>query len=348
MRSIKYIVPFIALMVVMSSCRKQELSNLDEQFYLEYKDAKMPVYVKGNGASKKFVIIIHGGPGGSGLEYRSGVYYKDLENSFGMVYYDQRGSGSSSGSYDESTVTIDQFVDDLHQLVLLIKHKYGADSKVFLLGHSWGGLLGSAYLVKDDYQNEITGWIESDGAHNILLLNQLARRMFIFYGKQEIDAGNNAEKWTEIVDYCEGITDTTNSAPDNWSKLNGYGFEAERMISDVHEGQSGSIGDLIRSVFFSPSSLLTGGFQGIMVNNALFDEVEVANYSNDLQKVTIPCLILYGKYDFVTPPGLGQDAMDNLGSNDKEFIIFNHSGHSPMDNQANEFTTVVIAFVERL
>lgn len=348
MKSIKYIVPFIALIVVLSGCRKQELSNLDDQFYLEYMDAKMPVYVKGNGESKKFVIMIHGGPGGSGLEYRSGEYYKDLEERFGMVYYDQRGSGSSSGSYAESAVTIDQFVDDLHQLVLLIKHKYGTDSKVFLLGHSWGGLLGSAYLVKDDYQSEITGWIEADGAHNILLLNQLARRMFIFYGTQEIAAGNNVDKWTEIVDYCEGITDTTNPAPENWSKLNGFGFEAERMIDDVYEGQSSSIGDLLRSVFFSPSSPFTSGLQGVLVNNALFDEVEVANYSDDLSKVTIPSLMLYGKYDFVTPPGLGQDAMDNLGSTDKEFIIFNHSGHSPMDNQPSEFTTAVIAFVDRL
>lgn len=339
----------MGMLLIGTACNKeQNLSNLNETLWLRNDGADMPLYVHGNGASKKFILVLHGGPGGSGLEYRSGEYYQPIEDRFAMVYWDQRGSGSSQGSYDESSVTIDQFTDDLYNAVLLLKGKYGSDIKIILLGHSWGGLLGTAYLADDTHESVVDAWINSDGAHNILLLNQLARRMFIDIGNREITLGNNVSDWQEMVDYCEAITDTTNPDPSNWSSLNSFGFRAEGLLSEVNQGASGSIGGALQQLFFSPSSPVTGGLQGAFINNQLFREVEVAQYSDQLHKIDVPTLVLYGRYDFVTPPGLGQEVFDEISSTDKTLIFFENSGHSPMDNQPTDFSNAVIEFVARI
>jgi len=61
----------------------------------------MPAYLYGNFDSKTFIVLLHGGPGGNGLEYRSGKYAEMLEEQFAMVYWDQRGQGNSRGNYHQ-------------------------------------------------------------------------------------------------------------------------------------------------------------------------------------------------------------------------------------------------------
>jgi hypothetical protein len=58
----------------------------EDHFFLKSGNQHMPITVVGNVDSKKFIIIIHGGPGGNGLDYRD-AYIKDLvEKEFVVVY----------------------------------------------------------------------------------------------------------------------------------------------------------------------------------------------------------------------------------------------------------------------
>ena len=85
----------------------------------------MPLYIRGNGTSKVFIIVLHGGPGGHGLQYSLGEYADDLEADYAMVYWDQRGQGMSHGSYDKSDITLDVIVEDLRKVILLLKGMVG-------------------------------------------------------------------------------------------------------------------------------------------------------------------------------------------------------------------------------
>ncbi|MFK8046387.1 MAG: alpha/beta hydrolase, partial [Crocinitomicaceae bacterium] len=66
----------------------------------------------------------------------------------------------------------------------------------------------------------------------------------------------------------------------------------------------------------------------------------------DLNKITIPSQFLWGKYDFVVPPAVGVDAYNRVSSVNKEIIIFEKSGHSPMSNEPVKFANSIIDFVE--
>ena len=85
---------------------------------------------------------------------------------------------------------------------------------------------------------------------------------------------------------------------------------------------------------------------GLLTANTINGETEKASMTADLNKITIPSLFLWGKYDFVVPPSLGEMAFNNVSSTKKEVVIFEKSGHSPMDSEPDLFAEKVIQFVE--
>ena len=102
------------------------------------------------------IIAIHGGPGG---DYRYMLNCKDLADyGYRVVFYDQRGSGLSQRFSKESYTSLGMGALDLiyDELSGVIAHyRTQPDQKVFLLGHSWGAMLATAYAGK--YPNAIQG-----------------------------------------------------------------------------------------------------------------------------------------------------------------------------------------------
>jgi pimeloyl-ACP methyl ester carboxylesterase len=80
--------------------------------------------------------------------------------------------------------------------------------------------------------------------------------------------------------------------------------------------------------------------------NNFMESLENADYSDQLYKIKIPSLLLWGQYDFVVPPNVGQAAMANLGSSYKKLVLFSHSGHHPMETETNQVEDEIINFVE--
>jgi pimeloyl-ACP methyl ester carboxylesterase len=343
----KIIVLLLSFILLLSCSKTAELStNQSDVMYVRNKGADMPAYIYGNAASKVFIVLIHGGPGGNGLEYRGGQYAEELETDYAMVYWDQRGQGMSQGNYPTEDITINTMAEDLFVLVKSLKYRYGTDIKVFLLGHSWGGMLGTAYMINPTYQAEVAGWIESNGAHDIPLLNTNAIRMFKEIGQQQIAQGVAVADWQEMVDFANTV-DTSNISNEEGGKINEFGFKAESIHSEVFQGTITNDQSAFQQVFFNPTNPLTSYLIGNNTAYLLENEVESTSLTNQLYKITQPTLLLWGKYDFVVSPALGYSAYDLISSTDKELVIFEHSGHSPMDNEPTPFVAAIKQFVER-
>ena len=132
-------------------------------------------------------------------------------------------------------------------------------------------------------------------------------------------------------------------------KLNGYAGIAEGLLinSGLVNTSSIGIGTLLAHELFTPANALTELINLIATNSALFDEIYASEYSSQLDRITIPCAFLWGKYDFVVPSGLATDAFEGVSSTEKEIIIFDASGHSPMISESQRFVEEVGRFVER-
>lgn len=328
--------------ITIASCTQENTETYERFFFRTSDGADLAVEVDGNRNSEVFILLLHGGPGGSGFEYNIGEYSEKLESDYAVVYLDQRGQGASQGSYSSEQVTLQRFADDIYDLTLFLKQKYGQDISVFVMGHSWGGTTGTYAMLHTDVQNEIKGWIEVDGAHDIPLLNKEAIKLFLEIGNLEIAAENNVSDWQEIVDFASAV-DTNNITEEEGGQINSYGFTAEGLLSQIVLGESGT---LSHSLVTAPTMTLSAYISGMLTASAIMAETEKVAMTDELYKISIPTLLLWGKYDFVVPPALGESAFANISSTEKELVIFDYSGHSPMDTEAAKFVDEVVEFVE--
>src|SRR5262245_30040063 len=83
------------------------------------------VMIRGESSSNPPLILLHGGPGFSETRFFR-RFNAPLENTFTVVYWDQRGAGKS---YDRSlprdSMTVAQFMLDLDELVDLVRTRLG-------------------------------------------------------------------------------------------------------------------------------------------------------------------------------------------------------------------------------
>lgn len=339
----KYSLPLYCLLALLSGACTALPSDTYDRFYFQTDGADLAVEVNGQLNSGTFILLLHGGPGGGSYGYNSGEYAESLEQDYAMVYLDQRGQGASQGVYPVEEITLQQFADDIYDLVRLIKARYGEESSVFLMGHSWGGTTGTYALLHTRIQREIAGWIEVDGAHDIPLINKEAVKMFLTIGAEEIAAGNETTTWQEIIDFAATV-DTNDVSIEEGGQLNNYAYTAEGLLSQIASSESSPL--YSHSILTRPIFSLNTVFANLATSSAIEEETEATSLTSQLSDITVPCLFLWGKYDFVVPPALGFSALEEVSSADKEMIIFEFSGHSPMDSEPALFVDAVSQFVE--
>ncbi|HOO85375.1 MAG TPA: alpha/beta hydrolase [Prolixibacteraceae bacterium] len=341
-------IPILLLTMILISCEKESTNiYISDHLFLRSNKADMPIFVEGNYASKDFVIVLHGGPGDDILVFKElfGPFTDKLEENYVMVYWQQRCAGSSQGNVDSENIQLSDYVTDMEKLIILLKHQYGNDINVYLMGHSWGGALGSMFLLKDNNQMNIKGWIEICGNHDFPLTFQLEQEKIIATGKNQIAIGNNTETWNNLIEKANNCDLNTIEG-----KLAIYVLtdEAYKLMVSV---DSVIINDFttketLDGIFFhpyNPFSNIVNMFAGAAVNKDYMD----LSLNNDLHKIKIPSLFLYSEYDFTVPSKLGHEAFEQISTNKKEFIILYHSEHWPMRTEPDKCSNAIISFIEK-
>jgi proline-specific peptidase len=111
--------------------------------------------------TKDPLIVLHGGPG---LVHDAYVPFSDLsvDSSIPVILYDQIGNGHSTHLKEKPSTfwTIDLFIDELANLI----NFFGIQNGFSIVGHSWGGILGSEYEVRH----------QPPGLKKLILTNSLA------------------------------------------------------------------------------------------------------------------------------------------------------------------------------
>lgn len=99
------------------------------------------------------LVVLHGGPGS---DYRYLLNCKAFaEHGYRVVFYDQRGSGLSQRFSAETYQSMQVLYDELSGVIA--HYRTSPTQKVFLLGHSWGGMLATGYI--NAYPEAIDGVI---------------------------------------------------------------------------------------------------------------------------------------------------------------------------------------------
>ena len=343
----------VSLSLLFFACEKAEIgTGVKDHFFLDNEGAIMPVVIEGNTQSKTFIIIIHGGPGGNAMIYNGLLtdFSDALEEKYAMVYWDQRSSGNSAGHYSKDELEMEYFVDDLDKLITVLQHQYGEDIGIFLMGHSWGGALGSAYITTGNNQERLKGWIDVDGVHNFPEYGRMTRRRLLEVGQDQRSRGNGEDHWEDVIEFCLEL-DTNDISQKQEFELNLYGHLSEPVLSNDGFVTKFEVDQADQILFdlFSNHNGLTALYNNIVTTTTVWEKVSELDYSQALESVEIPGLFLWGRYDLVVPLEMGQEAFAHYGATeeDKQLIVFESSAHSPMANEPAAFVREVSRFVDK-
>jgi len=339
----KYLVSVILFLLLISGCTKEELfsEQIRHDLWLIHEGAKLPIVVEGNTKSKVFVILLHGGPGGTSQDFN--LYLKEftdpLEDDYAMVYYDQRNSGIALGEWDEDKLTVEQYVEDLEMVISLLQHKFGGGIQLFLAGHSWGGYLGTSFLLKAENELMIKGWINIDGLihRNMNQLHVLDRIDAI--GLEQTNNSLNISDWQDILNKVEkernkSITQydvVTEKAIFDLLNLAEAQINRDRVLSN---GNSNSSFFSIFQDNYDPFRILINGNHEKKLRTQMYEEFDLT-IDADLNSITIPSLSIYGYYDVNTPLQQGEYFNNSIATQeeDKKLVILDKSGHTSMGNE---------------
>jgi pimeloyl-ACP methyl ester carboxylesterase len=330
-------------------------SSSSDQFFVRNDGADMPVFDEGDLDADTWVLMLHGGPGPTGLIYHWCDTFTRLEEQHAMVYWEQRGSGLSQGNAAASTYTIEQFVEDADAVVKTLETRHGPTRLVFL-SHSFGGSIAASYLLDGERRSRISAWIDVAGARHLNESFGYTRDWMTELGAEALADpevnDENRERWQRALawfedhpSYPSGMEDALEYAEHLMLAYDQLDYDLEEALRLFNEGISEHG---VRDTFFesfNPFYHLYNAGRAV----ELFDLASVSVESSALAVVDIPALIMAGAFDVSIPSALSEGTFNGLGTapEQKEFVIFESSGHQPMWEEPDLFYDHVSEFLSR-
>ena len=286
--------------------------------YIELGGLKQAVRIAGADTTNPVLLLLHGGPGFTEMALFS-EYNKDLEKKFIVVNWDQRGAGLSyHDSIPKSTMNIEQFVNDAHELVTWLKQKYKKE-KIYLLGHSWGSVLGVNLVQR--YPEDFYAYVGVGQGVN-LFENESISFKFTF------DTAI-AEKNEEAIRELKAIQQRY--PPNAVAQLEDLKVQRKWLgyYGGAIYGQPNA--DKIFSRIQMSDNPLYDAEKADAGNNftfpLMFDELMGVDLKKSALKLEVPVYFITGRHDYNTPFELVEDYVKVLEAPHKEIIWFENSAH---------------------
>jgi proline iminopeptidase len=246
---------------------------------IETMGKKFNVWTKslGNSPSMK-LLLLSGGPGTSHEYFECMESFLPAEG-IELIYYDQLGTGFSDNPDDTAFWDLDRYVEEVEQ----VRKALGLNKdNCYLLGHSWGGLLGMQYALK--YQDSIKGLIISNMMSDVPAYGK--------YAQEVLAKGMDSAVVAEIRQ-IEAKGDYANPKYMELLVPNFY----EKHVLRMPAGQwpdpfNRAMGKLNQSLYVTMQGPSEFGVAGRLINWSVKDR---------LRELKLPTLVIGGTYDTMDP-----------------------------------------------
>ena len=274
------------------------------------------ISLRSDNIKNPIILFLHGGPGTAQISF-SRKSQRMLEDSFLVVNWDQRGSGRSySRSLGKEDMKIKCFVEDAEELIEYLLQRFGQE-KVYLVGHSWGTIIGAYLAAKRP--DLIWAYIA------IGQIVDMERGEIISYQftLDEARRLNNKKAIQQLEKIGQPPYANLNDAgvQRNWlSKFHGAAYEGtlEGTILKNISIRDLRPFDIIRFVAGAMFSLST-----------LEDEQNKVKIIQEVPEMKVPVYFCCGRRDYNVPFELVVEYAEKLKTPQKRIVWFEHSAHVP-------------------
>lgn len=261
------------------------------------------------------LILLNGGPGFSHDYFQE---MRFLSKCARLIFFDQRGTGKSDKA-DPSTYTIDANVEDVENLRRSLNL-----GRCIVLGHSWGGMLAQAYVLK--YPQSVSKLILADTFSSIEDLNAAFARMRAAVPEPVRAIYERYEK--------EGLYKGRETYPPEYQKALEVAYEP--VLIGIPPPKF--LTDMFEKVAYDVYRTMWGEQSEFKITGTLAE----FNVESRLGEIRAPTLVIVGGSDIVTVPLAQKTARLIRGS---KFEIFEHSRHFPFIEEKERFIEVVRSFI---
>lgn len=259
------------------------------------------------------LLLLHGGPG------FPSDYLKPLEalsNERPVIFYDQLGCGRSEKPSDKKLWKTERFVEELGQIRKALGLK-----KVHLLGHSWGTMLATDYLLT-----------RPSGVISVIMAGPVlsAKRWMLDAGRLRAAL---PEAVREILARHEraGTTQSEEYQTASQAYIERYVCRINPPPKEIMDSIAGD-GHEVYETMWGPSEFyLTGNLKD-------YDR------SDRLKEITVPMLFTCGRYDEATPESTAW--YQGLVPKSK-LVVFENSAHMTMIEERERYIETVRSFLRQ-
>jgi proline iminopeptidase len=296
-RPSSYLLPLAAFALLLLQC-----SRMDMRMGMgEGSGVRLSYRTAGEGPA---LVVIHGGPG-----YEKALMYPGfdaLSSDLKVVYYDQRGCGSSEPLDASTSLDISDHVEDLEAL-----RKYLRLPEISIAAHGWGAVIALGYCIEYGRNvkslmliTPISPFLPEPAVETMVddLPREARDQIWEIYNHPHLSMLEKRERVMKLV------------LPALF-----YQEEGMRLVD-------------LNSLTFSPD-----------VNVRATAQLRSLDVFPELDGVDVPTLVVVGRHDPSTP--LRDQMAYADGIRTSSAIVFNGSGHFPFLEEPRLFTEVSREFL---
>jgi pimeloyl-ACP methyl ester carboxylesterase len=270
------------------------------------------------------ILFLHGGPGTAQISF-SRKSQRRLEDSFLVINWDQRGSGRSySRSLRKEDMKIERFIEDTEELIEYLLKRFGQE-KVYLVGQSWGTIVGAYLTAKRP--DLIWAYIA------IGQIVDMERGEFISYQFTLDEARRMNNK--KAIQQLEKI------GPPPYANLNDAGVQRNWLSKFHGAAYEGTLqGVILKNISIRdlrPFDIIRFIAGAMLSLSNLEDEQNKVKILLDVPEMKVPVYFCCGRRDYNVPFELVVEYAEKLKAPQKRIIWFDHSAHLPNFEEPEQF-----------
>ncbi len=302
-------------------------NSMAEKRFIDINGYKMGMVIKSKDISNPVLLFVHGGPGMPEY-FLTEDYPTRLEDYFTVVWWDQRGAGLSySSDIDESTITVDQYIDDTIAVTNYLRQYFGQD-KIYIMAHSWGTYFGIQAVQK-------------------------APQLYNAYiGVGQITYQKESERmaYEYMLNYFSKTGDekTFKKLKNNDYLSDGYDKVRDSVMHRSGIGTTHDMTSVVSGIFFpslTNSEYTLGEKINLWRGKMLLNKNKQLKMKKDLRetvtKLDVPTYFFSGAYDYTVNFKMSEEYLKRIEAPIKGFYLFKSSAHSPIFEEANKVEQII-------
>jgi pimeloyl-ACP methyl ester carboxylesterase len=293
---------------------KSEFESISTLEYISIGGLEQSILIRGENVNNPLMLFLHGGPGTAQIGFAP-KFQGDLEKNFIVVNWDQRGAGLSySKDIRIEDITIENMANDTVELIEYLLKRFN-QPKLYLVGHSWGTILG--LLVTKKVPNLIYAYI---GIGQVVNMKE-GEKISYDYTIRKAKNLKNKKALKELMRVEFNPADLKYlRVQRKWLTKFGGSFIGITKYNLIYS-------NILFATEYTMKDWMSYIKAGKFSLYALWNQVLDINFLETAPKLDIPIYFFAGKHDFQTPFQLVEQYFHTLKCPNKELIWFENSGH---------------------